>query len=64
MLADVFENFRSICINIYGLNPAKFLSAPGLAWQAALKKTKVKLDLLTEIDMLLMVEKGITGIKV
>ena len=64
MLADVFENFRSICINIYELNPAKFLSAPGLAWQAALKKTKVKLDLLTEIDMLLMVEKGITGIKV
>ena len=64
MLADVFENFRSICINIYELNPAKFVSAPGLAWQAALKKTKVKLDLLTEIDMLLMVEKGITGIKV
>ena len=64
MLADVFENFRSICINIYELNPAKFFSAPGLAWQAALKKTKVKLDLLTEIDMLLMVEKGITGIKV
>ena len=64
MLADVFENFRSICINIYELNPAKFLSAPGLAWQAALKKSKVKLDLLTEIDMLLMVEKGITGIKV
>ena len=64
MLADVFENFRSICINIYELNLAKFLSAPDLAWQAALKKTKVKLDLLTEIDMLLMVEKGITGIKV
>ena len=42
----------------------KLLSAPGLAWQAALKKTKVKLDLLTDIDMLLMVEKGIRGIKV
>ena len=64
MLADVFENFRSMCINIYEINPAKLLSAPGLAWQAALKKTKVKLDLLTDIDMLLMVEKGIRGIKV
>ena len=45
----------------YELDPAKFLSAPGLAWQAVLKKTKVKLDLLTEIDMLLMVEKGNRG---
>ena len=43
---------------IYKLHPARFLSAPGLAWQAALKKTKVKLDLLTDINMLLMVEKG------
>ena len=64
LLADVFENFRSMCINIYEINPAKLLSAPGLAWQAALKKTKVKLDLLSDIDMLLMVEKGIRGIKV
>ena len=40
---------------------ANFLSAPGFAWQAALKKTKAKLDLLTNIDMLLMVEKGISG---
>ena len=61
MLADVFENFRNMCLKIYELDPAKFLSAPGLAWQAALKKTKVKLDLLTDIDMLLMVEKGIRG---
>ena len=61
LLADVIENFRNMCINIYKLDPAKFLSAPGLAWQAALKKTKVKLDLLPDIDMLLMVEKGIRG---
>ena len=61
LLADVFENFKYMCINIYKLDPAKFCSAPGLAWQAALKKTKVKLDLLTDIDMLLMVEKGIRG---
>ena len=57
LLADVFENFKNTCLKIYKLDPAKFLSAPGLAWQAALKKTKVKLDLLTDIDVLLMVEK-------
>ena len=61
LLADVFENFRDKCIEIYELNPAHFLSAPGLAWQACLKKIKVKLELLTDIDMLLMVEKGIRG---
>ena len=61
MLADVFENFRNRCFEIYELDPEKFLSAPGLVWQAALKKTKVKLDLLTDIDMVLMVEKGIRG---
>ena len=61
LLADVFENVRNMCLQIQKLDPAKFLSAPGLAWQAALKKTKVKLDLLTDIDMLLMIEKGIGG---
>ena len=60
-LADVFENFRNVCLEIYELDLTTFLSAPGLAWQAAIKKTKVKLDLLTNVDMLLMVEKGITG---
>ena len=54
-------NFRNMCLKIYKLDPAKFLSAPGLAWQAALKKTKVKLDGLTDINMLIMVEKCITG---
>ena len=61
LLADVFENFRNKCIEICELDPAHFLSAPGLAWQACLKKTEVKLELLTENDMLLMVEKGIRG---
>ena len=61
LLADVFENFSKMCLNIYQLDPAKFISAPGLAWQAALKKTVVKLELLTDIDMLLMFEKGIRG---
>ena len=51
VLADVLENFRKMC----PLDPAKFRSAPGLAWQAALKKEEVKLELLTDIDMLLMV---------
>ena len=50
-----------MCLEIYEVDSAKFLSAPGLPWQAALKKTKVKLDRLTDVDMLLMVEKGITG---
>ena len=57
LLTDVFENFRNKCIEIYELDPAPFLSAPGLAWQACLKKKGVKLELLTDIDMLLMVEK-------
>ena len=61
MLADVFENFRNMCIKIYKLDAAKFLSAPGLTLQAALEKTKVKLDLLTYIDMVLTVEKNIRG---
>ena len=46
---------------MYELDPTKVFSAPGLAWQAALKKTKVKLDLLTKIVLLLMVEKGVRG---
>ena len=61
LLPDVFENFRNKCIKIYELDPAHFLSAPGLAWEACLKKTGVKLELLTDYDMLLMVEKGIRG---
>ena len=56
LLADVFENFRNKCIEIYKLDPAHFCSALGLAWQACLKKTKVELGLLTDIAMLLMVE--------
>ena len=61
LLADVFKNFRKMCLKIYHLGPVKILSAPGLVWQAALEKTEVKLELLTDIDMLLMVEKGIRG---
>ena len=60
LLAYVFENFWNMCLEIYDLHPAKFLSTPGLAWQTALKKAKIKLNYLTDIDMLLMLEKGIT----
>ena len=61
LLADVFKNFRDKCIEIYELDPADFWSAPGLAWQACLKKTKVNLKLLTDIGMLLMSGAGIRG---
>ena len=61
LLADVFENFRDMCLKKYELDPAHFLSFPGLAWQACLKKTNVELELLTDYDMLLMVEEGIRG---
>ena len=59
--ADLFENLRNKCIEIYELDPAHYFSAPGLAWQACLKKTGVELELLTDIDMFLMVEKEIRG---
>ena len=52
LLADIFENFRNKCIKIYELDPAHFLSAPRLAWKACLRNTGVKLELLTDIDML------------
>ena len=59
LMAVVFKNLRIMCLKIYHLSPVKFLPAPGLAWQAALKKTEVQLELLTENDMILMVEEGI-----
>ena len=61
ILADVFENFRDMCVKIYELDPAHFVLLPGLAWKACLKKTNIELELLTDYDMLLMVEEGIRG---
>ena len=55
LLADVFENFRHKCIEIFELDSANFLNALGLAWQACLKKTEIKLELLADVNMLLKV---------
>ena len=59
LLADVFENFRKMCLEIYKFKPEKFLSVPELAWKETSKKTKVKLYLLGDIALLLMEEKDI-----
>ncbi|XP_053214141.1 uncharacterized protein LOC128397439 [Panonychus citri] len=61
LLAAVFENFRSISVNQFQLDPLHFFSSPGLTWSAALKKTDVEIDLLTDLDMIMMFEKGIRG---
>ena len=61
LLVDVFNNFRDMCLKEYELDPAHFLSLLGLAWQVCLKKTNIELELLTDYDMLLMVEDGIRG---
>ena len=61
LLADVFKSFRNLCLNTYGLDPACFLSLPGLAWQACLKHSGVKLEVISDIDMLLMLEEWIRG---
>ena len=59
--ADVFENFRDECLKNYVLDPARYFTSPGVSWDAALKKTKVKLDLITDIDIQLFIEKGFRG---
>ena len=58
-LADVFNNFQKACLKIFEHDPVHFISTPGLAWQACLKRLNIQLDLLTDIDILSMVEKEI-----
>ena len=60
-LADVFENFRDICLENYKLDAAWYYISPGLAWDAMLKRTGATLELLTDVNMLLMFKKGIRG---
>jgi hypothetical protein len=61
LLADVFENFRDVCMNNYKLDPAWYYTSPGLAWDAALKFTHIELELLNDYDMILMIKHGIRG---
>ena len=61
LLADVLANFRDVCIKNYNLDPAWFYTAPGIAWEAMLKITKVELELLSDVDMMLMLRQGIRG---
>ena len=59
--ANVFEAFRKVCLDHYGLDPAHFYTVPGLSWKACLKKTRIRLELLLDPDMLLKFEQGIRG---
>lgn len=61
LLADVFENFRDICHKIYKLDPAHYYTSPGLSFDAMLKYTNIKIELLTDVEMLMFVERGIRG---
>ena len=61
LLADIFEQFRQVCIENYDLDPAHYYTVPGLAWDAALKFTKVKLETLYDIEMHQFLEKGMRG---
>ncbi|VDI81882.1 Hypothetical predicted protein [Mytilus galloprovincialis] len=61
ILEDIFEDFRNICLKHYGLDPAHYFTSPGLAYDAALKTTGVRLELLSDPDMLLMLERGTRG---
>ena len=61
LLADCFENFREKCLEFYKLDPAQFFTTPGLSWAAALKMTGVQLELITDMNMHLLIEKGVRG---
>ena len=61
LLADVFEKFISTCLDYYGLDPCHYCSIPGLSWSAILKMTGIELDLISDIDMHLFIEKGMRG---
>ena len=61
LLSDVFESFRGTCFQYYKLDPAHYYSAPGLAWNGCLKMSGIELELISDVDMYLMIEKGLRG---
>ena len=61
LLTDVFENFRKTCMQYYKLDPCHYFTSPGLSWDAMLKMTNIKLELMTGIDMFQFIEKGMHG---
>ena len=61
LLTDVFEHFRKTCMQYYKLDPCHYFTSPGLSWDAMLKMTNIKLELMTEIDMFQFIEKGMRG---
>ena len=61
LLVDVFENFRKTCLEYYKLDPCHYFTSPGLSWDAMLKMTDIKLELMTDIDMFQFIEKGLRG---
>ena len=61
LLADVFESFRKTCLEYYKLDPCNYFSAPGLSWDALLRMTKINLDLISDVNVQLFIEKGMRG---
>ena len=61
LLTDVFKNFRKTCMQYYKLDPCHYVTSPGLSWDAMLKMTSIKLELMTDIDMFQFIEKGMRG---
>ena len=61
LLADVFEKFINTCLDYYGLDPCHYFSSPGLSWDAILKKIEIELELISDIDVHLFIEKGMRG---
>lgn len=61
LLCDVFEQFRKKCHQIYGLDPARYVTSPSYSWDCMLRTTQVEIELITDVDMLLMIESGVRG---